>query len=211
MSGRRRLTDEQRQASRARRLAYKRAYEKNRRQRPEVQEYYRKYYQIRPKRKRKMREGLGVRDWWPLKKQIRGRVKEIVGLERFWAGEDYDFPFAIGGRGAALRPGQDLSEFCNGRHSIFVSPWGREDLKGLGVYYTEVDEVLQKGLLTNRQIQLAITENQYRHQREKITTAREIAERRQAYWNELARREFERTKLWRMREQTIREFFGKQL
>ncbi len=191
--------EERRKASRAYSRVYRQnpkfkvrraAYEKERRKRPDVQEYYRN------RRPSKMRIGFsGSADWCRLKHANQKTIRRIIALERFWAGEDYEFPYCVSDRDLIERPAQDLREFVNG-DPVFVSLCSREDLKGLGVYYNLVDELLQKAAQRNREVQLARAKIQKECQRiqaekDKITTARDIHQRWQAYWDERNRRRHE--------------------
>jgi hypothetical protein len=64
-------------------------------------------------------------------------------LERFLAGEHYEFPFGTGHHLGI--PQEDLGSLINGRQSIFVKRFLDEPFTGAGIYSELVEQLLWKG------------------------------------------------------------------
>jgi len=121
--------------------AYKAELERKRRQTPEYQEYIKLWRQTHRGPSKRIRSSL--RGEYVVKLRSRRLLHSIITLERFWAGEHYEFPFGTGHHFGI--PPEDLGSLINGRQSIFVKRFLDEPFTGAGIYSELVEQLLWKG------------------------------------------------------------------
>jgi hypothetical protein len=109
-------------------------YERARRKNPEVRAYYREYNKKHyPRKLAEWVRGNGsherVRHWRTL--------KEILSIERAYCQEDYQWPYAFGGRDIIATAKEDFGQIINGNKTVFVNRSWRSSEPDLSPYFDE--------------------------------------------------------------------------